>query len=193
MRLAAGWGSPFPLQRGLQAQSLDILKVSWLPCLLSQTLPPPTSRMSARSPYSGPHRKLVLAFDVGTTFSGISYWPVDCNNIIERYLISWLAYSTPAKFLKSEEWLGNTFPKLYQNLSYPDNNVLVILPKNMLAEIPRSQPSFTMIKMEMLVRLVLRHFARASKTRPKSVNGQNQNGKALHLLPHRCGWPWLKF
>ena len=76
MRLAAGWGSPFPLQRGLQTQSLDILKVAWFPCLLFQTLPPPTSRMSARSPYSGPHRKLVLAFDVGTTFSGISYWSV---------------------------------------------------------------------------------------------------------------------
>ncbi|PPQ96389.1 hypothetical protein CVT26_004991 [Gymnopilus dilepis] len=29
--------------------------------------------MTTRPPYQGPHRKLVLAFDVGTTFSGISY------------------------------------------------------------------------------------------------------------------------
>ena len=76
MRLAAGWDSPSPPQRGLHTLLLDILKVAWLPCLLFQTLPPSTSRMSARSPYSGPHRKLVLAFDVGTTFSGISYWQV---------------------------------------------------------------------------------------------------------------------
>ncbi|KAF8989887.1 hypothetical protein BDQ17DRAFT_1372600 [Cyathus striatus] len=33
---------------------------------------PPT-----RSPYSGPYRKLVLAFDVGTTYSGISYSILD--------------------------------------------------------------------------------------------------------------------
>jgi hypothetical protein len=31
------------------------------------------SRME-RAPYQGPKRKLVLAFDVGTTFSGVSYW-----------------------------------------------------------------------------------------------------------------------
>ena len=43
---------------------------------MSIKLDPMEPRISARSPYSGPHRKLVLAFDVGTTFSGISYWPV---------------------------------------------------------------------------------------------------------------------
>ena len=76
MRLAGGWASPFRLHRGLHTHTLDKLKVAWFPCLHFQTLLPPTLRMSARSPYSGPHRKLVLAFDVGTTFSGISYWPV---------------------------------------------------------------------------------------------------------------------
>jgi hypothetical protein len=30
-----------------------------------------------RQPYSGAYRKLVLAFDVGTTFSGISYSILD--------------------------------------------------------------------------------------------------------------------
>ncbi|KAF8989888.1 hypothetical protein BDQ17DRAFT_1547414 [Cyathus striatus] len=33
---------------------------------------PPT-----RSPYSGPYRKLILAFDIGTTYSGISYSVLD--------------------------------------------------------------------------------------------------------------------
>ena len=67
-------------------------------------------------------------------------------------------------------------------------NVLVILPKNKLAEITRSQPSFTMIKTETFVRSVLRQFARASKKMLKMVNGQKQNGKALRLPPHRCSW-----
>ena len=31
-------------------------------------------RMSTRASYQGPRRKLVLAFDVGTTYSGVSYW-----------------------------------------------------------------------------------------------------------------------
>ena len=31
------------------------------------------STMSTRAIYRGPRRKLVLAFDVGTTYSGISY------------------------------------------------------------------------------------------------------------------------
>jgi hypothetical protein len=61
MRLAGA--SLFQLQRGLHTHSLDKLRVAWLPCLLFQTLLPPTSR----SPYSGPHLKPVLAFDVGTT------------------------------------------------------------------------------------------------------------------------------
>ena len=30
--------------------------------------------MQPRQPYKGPCRKLVLAFDIGTTYSGISYW-----------------------------------------------------------------------------------------------------------------------
>ena len=91
-------------------------------------------------------------------------------------------------FLKSEELLGNNFPKLYRSLSFPDINIPVILLKNKLAEIPRSQPSFTMIKTETFVRSVLRQFARASKMRLKTVNGQNQNGKALHLPPSPSVW-----
>ncbi|KAF8959252.1 hypothetical protein BDZ97DRAFT_1667388 [Flammula alnicola] len=39
--------------------------------------------MSARPPYNGPHRKLVLAFDVGTTFSGISYVILDPGAVPE--------------------------------------------------------------------------------------------------------------
>ncbi|KAG6864533.1 hypothetical protein C0991_008908 [Blastosporella zonata] len=39
--------------------------------------------MPARSPYTGPFRKLVLAFDIGTTFSGISYSILDPGQIPE--------------------------------------------------------------------------------------------------------------
>ncbi|KAH9485815.1 Heat shock 70 kDa protein 12B [Psilocybe cubensis] len=39
--------------------------------------------MASRSPYRGPRRKLVLAFDVGTTYSGISYSVLDPGQIPE--------------------------------------------------------------------------------------------------------------
>ncbi|KAH9485825.1 Heat shock 70 kDa protein 12A [Psilocybe cubensis] len=39
--------------------------------------------MSLRQPYSGSQRKLVLAFDVGTTFSGISYSILDPGEVPE--------------------------------------------------------------------------------------------------------------
>ncbi|KDR69801.1 hypothetical protein GALMADRAFT_145198 [Galerina marginata CBS 339.88] len=39
--------------------------------------------MSSRPPYQGPQRKLVLAFDVGTTFSGISYSILDPGEVPE--------------------------------------------------------------------------------------------------------------
>ncbi|PPQ91259.1 hypothetical protein CVT25_006376 [Psilocybe cyanescens] len=39
--------------------------------------------MSSRQPYSGAQRKLVLAFDVGTTFSGISYSILDPGEVPE--------------------------------------------------------------------------------------------------------------
>lgn len=37
--------------------------------------------MFLRHPYEGSSRKLVLAFDVGTTFSGISYCVLDPGEI----------------------------------------------------------------------------------------------------------------
>ncbi|KAI6108537.1 hypothetical protein EV401DRAFT_2116788 [Pisolithus croceorrhizus] len=37
--------------------------------------------MYSRKPYDGPSRKLILAFDVGTTFSGISYCIVDPGDV----------------------------------------------------------------------------------------------------------------
>ncbi|KAJ3514768.1 hypothetical protein NLJ89_g2174 [Agrocybe chaxingu] len=39
--------------------------------------------MTTRAPYSGTQRKLVLAFDVGTTFSGISYSILDPGTVPE--------------------------------------------------------------------------------------------------------------
>ena len=63
----------------------------------------------------------------------------------------------------------------------PDINLLAILHKNLLAEIPRSQLSFTMIRTETFVKPVLRQCVRALKMLLKTINGQKQNGKALHL------------
>ncbi|KAF9465196.1 hypothetical protein BDZ94DRAFT_1307345 [Collybia nuda] len=39
--------------------------------------------MTTRSPYNGPYRKLLLAFDVGTTYSGVSYSILDPGQIPE--------------------------------------------------------------------------------------------------------------
>jgi molecular chaperone DnaK (HSP70) len=39
--------------------------------------------MISRQPYHGTHRKLVLAFDVGTTYSGISYSILDPGEVPE--------------------------------------------------------------------------------------------------------------
>lgn len=40
-----------------------------------------TVAMEARQPYHGLSRKLVLAFDIGTTYSGISYSVLDPGEI----------------------------------------------------------------------------------------------------------------
>lgn len=37
--------------------------------------------MPARQPYHGLYRKLVLAFDVGTTYSGVSYAILDPGEV----------------------------------------------------------------------------------------------------------------
>lgn len=39
------------------------------------------SAMSSLKPYTGPLRKLVVAFDVGTTFSGIAYAILDPGEV----------------------------------------------------------------------------------------------------------------
>lgn len=44
---------------------------------------PLTLIMSTRSPYNGSYRKLVLAFDIGTTYSGISYSILDPGQVPE--------------------------------------------------------------------------------------------------------------
>ena len=38
--------------------------------------------MNHRLPYTGTRRKLVIAFDIGTTFSGVSYWYAMLNTTI---------------------------------------------------------------------------------------------------------------
>lgn len=50
-------------------QSGSTVKRSELPCADLTKMAPPTSRR----PYPDRQRKLILAFDIGTTFSGVSY------------------------------------------------------------------------------------------------------------------------
>lgn len=62
--------------------------------------------MPAPKPYSGYIRKLVLAFDVGTTFSGVSYAVLDHGEIpkiqaITRYVCTSLCYLCTLTYLSS--------------------------------------------------------------------------------------------
>ena len=93
-----------------------------------------------------------------------------CNIFLEWYLTSWVTFkfSTQAKFLKSEAWLCSN--KLFRCQLYPDVNILVILPKNMLTEIPRSQLLFTMIKTETFL--------------------QSPQERYRYQTQPYCGWCW---
>lgn len=37
-------------------------------------IPCPMDSPTQRQPYGGPHQRLVISFDLGTTFSAVSYW-----------------------------------------------------------------------------------------------------------------------
>ena len=55
------------------------------------------------APYNGPGRKLILAFDIGTTFSGISYryvWIKVDGKIIMLLMLNVLAFSILVKCQK---------------------------------------------------------------------------------------------
>ena len=49
------------------------LEVTAHGALVSPISSPLSSTMNARKPYAGKSRKLIIAIDVGTTFSGVSY------------------------------------------------------------------------------------------------------------------------
>jgi len=44
-------------------------------------LPPTPIMETARSSYTGPFRKLIVAFDIGTTFSGAAYALLDPGEV----------------------------------------------------------------------------------------------------------------
>ena len=59
-----------------------------------------TVTSDTRKPYSGNTRSLVLAFDVGTTFSGVSYAILEPNEIpkihgVTRYILPLLRFNLP--------------------------------------------------------------------------------------------------
>jgi hypothetical protein len=61
-------------QAGFEAVHQASVTVRKAPCSCGPEVPTPLcSNVSTRAIYRGPRRKLVLAFDVGTTYSGITY------------------------------------------------------------------------------------------------------------------------
>lgn len=66
---------------------------------LCHTLPrssPMTITTDTRKPYSGNKRSLVLAFDVGTTFSGVSYAILEPNEIPKIHGVTRCVQSLPS-------------------------------------------------------------------------------------------------
>lgn len=53
----------------------------------------------ARSPYTGPSSGLVLAIDIGTTYSGVSYALLDPGNVPEIKSIGRLSITPPVSFV----------------------------------------------------------------------------------------------
>lgn len=56
--------------------------------------------MAARQPYNGPSRSLVLAFDVGTTYSGVSYAVLDPGEAPRIQTVTRYAVGLSAAVLK---------------------------------------------------------------------------------------------
>lgn len=61
--------------------------------------------MSTREPYKGSRRKLLLAFDIGTTYSGVSYWCV--SGLSALPILN-------ARFQSSRSWLGSGHQVCYK-------------------------------------------------------------------------------
>jgi hypothetical protein len=55
---------------------------------------PVTQEMLPRQPYRGPVRKLVLAFDVGTTYSAISYCILGPGEVPKIEPVTWSVFIT---------------------------------------------------------------------------------------------------
>jgi hypothetical protein len=97
--------------------------------------------MLPRKPYEGLTRKLVLAFDVGTTFSGVSYCILDPGEVPVIRGVSKLAVHS-------------------SSMSLTHRVVVDILPKSKSAVIPKYHQFYTMIFKETSARWVLRLFKR---------------------------------
>ena len=58
----------------------------------------------ARIPYNGASRKLVLAFDIGTTFSGSAYAFLDPGRVPEIHSVTKCVFLTPYYLTVTLNW-----------------------------------------------------------------------------------------
>lgn len=92
-----------------------------LPPLRSVYRPHMTITSDTRKPYSGNTRSLVLAFDVGTTFSGVSYAILEPNEIPKIHCVTRSVLSShPVAFAHASH---SHFP------AFPDRNMWPVATK----------------------------------------------------------------
>ena len=117
-----------------------------------------------RGPFSGKARKLVMAFDVGTTYSGVSYAVLDPGVVPEIHGVT--RYTVPQISARS---VLNALLSLGSQLNKESE------------EIQRSQPSYTTIKRVLFVQLVLKQHRMNSLKKRKTMNMSKLNGGYLYI------------
>ena len=118
-----------------------------------------------RGPFSGNARKLVMAFDVGTTYSGVSYAVLDPGLVPEIHGVT--RYTVFQISLRSVLNAPLSLGSLLNNES---------------EEIRRSQPSCTTIKKAPFVRWVLKQLRMNSLKKRKTMNMSKWNGGYLDII-----------
>ena len=138
---------------------------------------------TSRSVYRGARRKLVLAFDVGTTYSGISYRFISHCHAVNRVFIqvadvcldSLLDPGQVPEIKGVTRWghLAIGIDGGYWTRRMMIGSQLM----SISVALPRYRPSSTMIWLEKFVPSVQRRCGRASTRLLKMRTGWKQNGK----------------
>lgn len=161
-----------------KSPSLILAPTAYIRAPHGTSFPALLSSMTSRPAFSGPRRKLVLAFDVGTTYSGISYryvavvsGCVDAATILIVHRLH-LASLTQGRSQKSKVLRGRRSPApiAAAERGSPIVDVGSRRTNTSLAR-PRSQRSSTMIAVATCRPWVRRRCARASTSRLRTGNG----------------------